>query len=252
MDADRICVVVRTYPDNILVSAESFDFSPKRENAQEIRSIFQKSDSFRIDFRDLTIAYAAVKNTILPSQLKADLEFVFGHEFGAVENQHLLFQNAISEPDLECAWSINPQMHNSLVELFPKANLISAYTAWIQQNVQRSSRKQNAAVDVWMFQDRFYVSISENGKHLFSNTFEAENTEDILYFVLFSMDQINIKPEDSELLLCSNEVVAVDYSLLKSYIPLANSGTIDGLHYDNLSGKSMEFQLLPLNLVICE
>ncbi|MEE2772803.1 MAG: DUF3822 family protein [Bacteroidota bacterium] len=97
--------------------------------------------------------------------------------------------------------------------------------------------------------NHFELVIIEKGKLLFANSFEYETSEDFLYYLLFTAEQLGLDPEDFELVLCGNiSKDAEAYKLAWNYIKnISFAGPLHNFTFDTSKEQNEQAGFLLLN-----
>lgn len=97
--------------------------------------------------------------------------------------------------------------------------------------------------------NHFELVIIEKGKLLFANSFEYETSEDFLYYLLFTAEQLGMDPEDFELVLCGNiSNDAEAYKLAWNYIKnISFAGPLHSFTFDTSKEQNEQAGFLLLN-----
>ncbi|MCB0480095.1 MAG: DUF3822 family protein [Flavobacteriales bacterium] len=243
---------VQTIADNQLLLLQEFKFDNNRNKAQQLQSFFQKNELIQWDYRDVFVAIESQQNSLLPTKLKNHAESVFIRENGEVNNGFELFEENIAELDGFSTSLFHTELLKTIKELFPKAFITSSNAAWIKQSLIQGKINQNTLACIWLFPNGMHLNLVARDKLIFSNTFEVESTEDILYFLLFALDQLNITAKEIVVSLQGKSRFAVDEALIAEYVSvekiqfqveLPTSGTP--------SYSVLENQALLIHLALC-
>lgn len=133
---------------------------------------------------------------------------------------------------------------SSLVQViqsyFKKTKLNHAACCLINETQKKASESGNSLF-LNLQPKNFELLFFEKGKPFFFNSFNYTNTDDLLYHLLFVMKQLNINPENAELVLCADLLPDSElYRQLNKYIrTIKFSGAVSDIK------TPKNYQLLP-------
>lgn len=139
-------------------------------------------------------------------------------------------------------YSSERQLFNWFEEVYPLLNL--EYQHFASQLIDfavRSSKAQTAFLHFG--KDSFTMVISINGTLKFCNRFHYKTSEDLVYYVLFVMSELEIEPDEIFIRLYGNvDAESVDYLLLNQYLPKVKIGDI--IHENLLENQIEEHRYI--------
>ncbi|MCB9191491.1 MAG: DUF3822 family protein [Flavobacteriales bacterium] len=150
--------------------------------------------------------------TIVPETLfedevaKSQIEFLFGES-----GESKVITQKLSNTDAVCVIRIPNALAQKIAE-----PINSSFITWVDGLLGNSS---GIKVNVTLNEKRFSLTIQKDGKLLFSNWFNHSKPDDVLYFLMASLESMNILHSDAELIL-SGRVDKGDevYSILSRFI----------------------------------
>lgn len=124
----------------------------------------------------------------------------------------------ITRNQIICVYAVEQDVYDKLVLKYPNG-IIRHYAAVMIDHSLKTASKANATVVAIDFEnEEFYMSICKGNDLLLCNKFEFKSPEDVLYFVLYSLEQFQLKPEMAKVYLSGlveNNMASV--ILLKEY-----------------------------------
>ena len=78
---------------------------------------------------------------------------------------------------------------------FKELNLFNANTAFIESQLMLNKHREEAIVAVNVRSGSFDVVITQGSELLFSNIFNYETSEDFIYYLLFTLEQLELNPD---------------------------------------------------------
>jgi len=168
-------------------SFEEFDYS--REGLDKLTS----SEIFKYDFADYILTAGTVRNTLVPTSIfnfskPAD---IFKLNYSApIDN---LDYNRIPELDIVNIYELPMWIKAAFVIRFPRVKMVHRSTVLLKGifNQPASSPKLHLFIE----NDSFYFFITEKNKLQYFNRFDYKALSDIVYHVLFVLDQKEIAQE---------------------------------------------------------
>jgi hypothetical protein len=171
----------------------------------------------KTNYKNIIVNWAGDHFTLVPSSFydsekaKEMLQFNIGN----IEGEST-FTNDIN--DIKLVFSIPEELKNSLDRTFPNHSF---------KHIGYSSMKlffthfqlKNADVFLNIHQGQTEVLIKKDKKPVLYNIFKTQNDEDILYYLLFSIEQFDLNPTDLKLFISANKPVTDNlFSAIKKYV----------------------------------
>jgi hypothetical protein len=123
------------------------------------------------------------------------------------------------------AWAIEPGIDDALRRHFPQCVLLHATTPllrWIALSMKQS--QPGNRMFLHFDRQKFDIAIFADNQLQFFNSFSFENVEDILYYTLYSAEQLKIRPSEIDLQLCGDIDTGSDAAgLLREYLASVGS-----------------------------
>ncbi len=184
--------------------------------AKEITTLINADDLIKTNFLSQSVAFINCPSTLVPSTI-----------YNPKNNKELLELNTkvfptinvdkIKAQDLHLIYTLPEEIYNIANDYFPKAKLYSQESVAIEQYSKLNNKNEKAYL--YISDKRLNISIFKNGKLVFNNSFEYTAKEDILYFTLFSFEQLKLSTENIVVVLFGAIEENSDlYTLLYDYI----------------------------------
>lgn len=179
--------------------------------------------------------------------LRSMLEFNVGNI-----NQQLIESDDISR-DIKLIYAVNEQLKSTLNSLYPNHHL--NHSVSVLAKLMLSSEeliKENILLAI--HGDYIEVIVKQDQKLILANQYTVKTDEDVLYFVLFILEQYQFNPLFVNLTITGN--INSDASLitsLKKYIK--NVRLVRGhksLNWQNVNGMPQHFSYTLTNRLFCE
>lgn len=110
-------------------------------------------------------------------------------------------------------------LNNLFVDEFGTFNYKHVHTVLVSKLLEISKNKEHKKMFVHIQPNHFEISVIENQKLLLFNSFDFKSTEDVIYYLLFTAEQLELNPETFLLEFLGN--IAVDdpiYQMAFRYI----------------------------------
>ena len=161
------------------------------------------------------VAYCGKHYTLLPLALhvnKIDEIFAFNQPLAKGE---VVRQDNVG--DIFNLYSIPQNLLAEIKEKYPQVKICHQATLFIEKSLEKQDIEKQIFLDI--YSDFFYANITQNGKLLFSNVFEYDDSEEFIYFVLNIFDKFNLNQLETKLYV-SGEINKKDrkIAILKDYM----------------------------------
>ena len=195
-------------------SVIEFYHNIKIEN--NLTDIFNNEKTLQLKYRKTTITFSNIAYTLVPNYL-----FVNEHskeilEFSS-DISDVIKLEKIREIDSTLIYSISEEIENLVSNFFPSATLKPQQSILIEQYIQAKNKLDNAYL--FFNENILNITIFKDEKLVFSNAFLFKTKEDILYYILFTFEQLKISTESVKVKLYGHIVKNDEiYKLLYDYI----------------------------------
>lgn len=186
---------------------------------KKMESLFDEAPALQSDFDRVNLFYHHEMFTLVPTEyfepqsasdyLKYNVHLlsndVLSHDTGVAQDQIVLVYIAYE--------NINNYFFNKYgqFEYFHYSSCLINHGKSLQQT-------ENSQVILELFATDFYLSVFKNGALISHNLFKHEAVEDVLYYVMFSIQQNELDPNSLQCILKSEEELSKVYDLLYHYI----------------------------------
>ena len=195
-------------------SVIEFYHNIKIEN--NLTDIFNNEKTLQLKYRKTTITFSNIAYTLVPNYL-----FVNEHskeilEFSS-DISDVIKLEKIREIDSTLIYSISEEIENLVSNFFPSATLKPQQSILIEQYIQAKNKLDNAYL--FFNENILNITIFKDENLVFSNAFLFKTKEDILYYILFTFEQLKISTESVKVKLYGHIVKNDEiYKLLYDYI----------------------------------
>ncbi|NTW23279.1 MAG: DUF3822 family protein [Lentimicrobium sp.] len=172
-------------------------------------------------FRQTCVIFNSLNYTLVPhalydpAQKSAYLDFVHKHYEPGVIHEHF-----INSVEAWIVFSINRNIQESLFRHIKPARIMHHAGAIIETILPRYRHNElHNPVFVNIRQNSFDIIVLKDGKLRYCNSFSWKVNEDLVYYLIFVLDQLALNPENVPVfLLGSVEPASPLYELLHRYI----------------------------------
>lgn len=201
----------------ILLNTNSvIDFYHNIKIENNLTDIFNNEKTLQLNYRKTTITFSNIAYTLVPNYL-----FVNEHskeilEFSS-DISDVIKLEKIREIDSTLIYSISEEIENLVSNFFPSATLKPQQSILIEQYIQAKNKLDNAYL--FFNENILNITIFKDENLVFSNAFLFKTKEDILYYILFTFEQLKISTESVKVKLYGHIVKNDEiYKLLYDYI----------------------------------
>ncbi|HIG32258.1 MAG TPA: DUF3822 family protein [Flavobacteriales bacterium] len=166
--------------------------------AAEITEIINNDVIIKSEFSTQSVAFVNFPSTLVPSSLykkeEAETILAFNTEvMGKVIADTILSQKA------NLIYSVPESILTIVSNFFPKAKQKAQESILIQQYSQLNTNTEKAYL--YLNQKKVTITFFKENKLIFNNSFDYFTKEDLLYFVLFSFEQLKLSTEKIKVIL---------------------------------------------------
>lgn len=175
------------------------------------------------------------------------LEFNAGPSGDAV-----ILQDDITQ-EIKLIYAIDEQLKSTLDLIFPNHHMKHSLSV-LSQLMLHSEDLAKAHVLVNIHDAYIELVIKQDGKLVLANQFGVRSAEDILYYILFALEQYQLEPSSAELVITGNADIQSDLvQALKKYIRHIRPGIGNrSVNWQGLEGMPQHFNYSLINRVFCE
>lgn len=194
--------------------SEQFD----QKNRESIEKIIKSNENLNFDFGDVTLSYSEAKSTLVPVQLISESkpEKLFSFCFGK-QNENIDY-NRIPELGVANIYEIPLWVKSAFVINFPVINIYHSNTIFLKGIFNETVFKPKA--HILLYEDYFSLIIVSKTHLLLSNQYQYKTSEDIIYHLLFALEQKELDRDKVEVNIYGNKTKEDLISKLKAELNL--------------------------------
>ena len=137
-----------------------------------------------------------------------------------VPADHILLSDRINAIDARLIYPVSELLMRKILEFQPNHKISSHISSYIELLLtHHKNQHQQKLMFVNIRTGSFDIVISEGRRLLFQNSFLYTSREDVIYYIIFVMEQLGINPEETEILLSG--IVDRDsklYEIMRKYV----------------------------------
>jgi hypothetical protein len=198
---DNICIALFNKEEAKHVYLEQIELTDFQKNGERTNAIVHFIKSAKLlanNYAKYVFSYVGEQSSLIPEMLfnAASKNKYFELVYTKAEDYEVEFDKVHSLDSFNI-YAIPIEILKALKEKYPKFYLFH-HKSVLLENLSienKFSEKNNAYVHIHA--NFFDLAIFSKSKLIFSNTFTFDTKEDIMYYSLFAMEQIGLKPIDS-------------------------------------------------------
>jgi hypothetical protein len=196
--------------------AKKYSLSSAVNIATEITEIINNDAIIKAEFSSQSVAFVNFPSTLVPTSLykKEAAETLLA--FNTEVNGKVLTDNILSQKS-HLIYAVPESILTIVSNFFPKAKQKAQESILIQQYSQLNTNIEKAYL--YLNEQKVNITIFKGDKLIFNNTFEYLTKEDLLYYTLFSFEQLKLSPESIDVTVFGTIEKEDEYfNLLYAYI----------------------------------
>ena len=221
----------------------------------KLTEIFKEDNLLNKQFKSSSFVYLTQKSTLIPESFfdKSNLKAYFEFNQSLNELDEINY-NFITEINAYNIFTVPNNIVNEVVNRLKNVNLFHQATPFIKSIFKKDIKTESECVYVNMNNKFIDIGVAVENRLLLYNTFQFQKETDLLYFVLYIYNQLNLDTRKSRLFISGEQSDKTQYyNELKKYITAVKYlEPVDFLFSDVLK-KYDKYKFLNLfNLVSCE
>ena len=195
---------------------KKYPLTSKDNTATEITEIINNDANLKAEFFSQSIAFINFPSTLVPDKLYKEEEAETLLAFNTKVNGKVLADNIFSQKAY-LIYSVPESILNIVSNFFPNAKYKAQESILIQQYSQLNTKNKKAYL--YLNEQKVGITIFNGDKLIFNNSFKYDSKEDLLYYVLFSFEQLKLSPDSINVSVFGNiEETDESFSLMYEYI----------------------------------
>jgi len=187
---DKFSFAIINKADKKIVDFDVFeDFEYSRAGVEKISS----SEIFKYDYADYILTAGSIRNTLVPTSIfnHSKPAEIFQLNYSAPHDN--LDYNRIAEHDIVNIYELPMWIKAAFVVRFPRVKMVHRATVLLKGILNQPSLSPK--LHLFIEKDSFYFFITEKNKLQYFNRFDYKALADIVYHVLFVLEQKEISQD---------------------------------------------------------
>ena len=183
--------------------------------ADELRTTISESKILNNTFSSSSIAYSRFPSTLIPVSVyrQEDENTILSLHSDIFK---CTLRDTLPSQDAKLIYSIPEKIKSTIDNFFPKIKSKSHETILIKAYEKLNKNKPTAYINI--NKKYLLITIFKHNKLIFNNSFQFFTKEDILYYILFSFEQLKLSTEKTRVILFGEIDYKKEYKLMYEYI----------------------------------
>ncbi|HTL82312.1 MAG TPA: DUF3822 family protein [Bacteroidia bacterium] len=207
---------------NTFLAFESYEFrkvNSEKELAEKVGRIIGEHEWLTNGFKRTDVMMVTERFTLVPSAFfesdKAKEFLGFNHPLTDADE---ISSDQLRNADTRLLYANEKELMRQVRKL-SQARIHHHLSSLIERTLSVNKAKTGRRALVHVQRERFDLVISEGGKLILANTFQYQTSEDLIYYLLFSCEQLKMNPDQMEVDVVGE--IAADSSvvmLIRKYV----------------------------------
>jgi hypothetical protein len=197
---DGMSMAVMDASSGRFVALQSYPFNQVKNNddlCERISGIFDEDLLLSVkNYRAVNLCYGGSKTTLVPDPLFSDANAAgylsFNHTLNPDDN---IYADDLKLLGAKNIFAIPGRLENVVKEKFPQISVHHSATAFIESLLLNNKNRDEKMVTVHIHLSGFELAVSRRNELIFFNRFQYQSSEDFIYYVLFTLEQLQLNPE---------------------------------------------------------
>jgi hypothetical protein len=164
----------------------------------EIAELTSVIPEILFEFKDVFYIHPGKKVTLIPKPLYKE---EFAEEFFKINHvllgSEILLENKIKSFDSVVVFPLERHYQKGLFQHFPSLKILHASVPFIENALLFLRNAEEIELITDIDEEQIRIAAVEKGNLKFFNTFSYKTKEDLLYYLMFVSDQLNLNPDKS-------------------------------------------------------
>ncbi len=222
LDGFSFCIV--NHVENELVCFAVYEFEKKASSPYNhlefVEELFEKEKLLNLSYKSVSVTHFnnLVTQVPLPFFDKNKLDSYLQYSVKLLENDYITFDE-IKNSEIVNVYIPFVNINNFLIDKFNSFIYKHSSTVLIEKLVHQYKNLDGDFYFVNVSNNNFEIVVIKNKKLELYNCFEFKTKEDFIYYILFTAEQLNLNPEEFDLILLGDiEKESELYTILYQYI----------------------------------
>lgn len=231
---EKFCLVLQLAPEmlslavldnltNDFLAFEQYHFrkaSSEAAMAEQLEKLGTEHEWLGNGFKRTDIIVVTEKFTLVPAAFFDSSRTADYLRFNQpVEENDLVINDVLRNADARNIYAVDQKLERIIKKISPAARIRHHLSPLIERNLSVYKNKSGKRAFAHVQQGRFDLVLTDGGMLQLANTFRFQTSEDFIYFLLYSCEQLKFNPEELDLEIAGEvETESAIAGLARKYI----------------------------------
>ncbi len=190
----------------------------EQELCEHLTKAFKTKPELQAPFKDVSVIYTNELYTFVPKNLydakHKELYFKFSVKTLTTD---LIYEDVLLLAPIVNLFIPFVNINNYLLDRFSQFNFQHHSSLLVDYILKEKKHNESEIVHLFFHAQHFDIIISKDSTLILCNTYKKESKEDVLYYLLFTLEQLNLSPNKTTVILL-NAIPKAYFDLLYKYI----------------------------------
>ncbi|AMO19338.1 DUF3822 family protein [Flavobacterium columnare] len=193
-----------------------------QETEEEILNLIRQSTVLQTGFDDVLILHDSTLNSFVPQAL-FDEQYLksYLHYNVKVSPDDFVTYDEVTGNDMNNIYIPFVKLNNALIDLYGQFHYKHTATILVKKILETSKNVAEPQIFAHIQEKQFQIIVVKNQKLLLYNSFEYHKSEDFIYHLLFTTEQLKLNPESVIVKLLgkitkNNELFEIAYKYIRN------------------------------------
>lgn len=193
-----------------------------QETEEEILNLIRQSTVLQTGFDDVLILHDSTLNSFVPQAL-FDEQYLksYLHYNVKVSPDDFVTYDEVTGNDMNNIYIPFVKLNNALIDLYGQFHYKHTATILVKKILETSKNVAEPQIFAHIQEKQFQIIVVKNQKLLLYNSFEYHKSEDFVYHLLFTTEQLKLNPESVIVKLLgkitkNNELFEIAYKYIRN------------------------------------
>jgi hypothetical protein len=190
------------------------------ELLSEIETVISETEALQQKFSDVTVIFTNKIYTVIPFSLFEESKVSEYLKFNSkILPSDFIAHDIIDNYDIAVVYVPYVNINNYFFDRFGSFQYYHGTSLFLKNVLDSERHSIIPKIYLHVQREQFDCIVVKNGDLQLCNTYSYKTPEDLVYYVLFCLEQLNLNPDTISLLLCGDiEENDANYKLLFTYV----------------------------------
>jgi hypothetical protein len=180
---------------------------PDENTDEEFNTLFQQDEILAAKgYYKIVISFVSQKSVLVPAVFyNADDAKGYLSLTSSLTDSETLCADQLKYTDVVHIYSLPSDLVNRMQSVYPDCRIIHSGTVLMESELLRNKNSTDPCIAVNIRQGSYDIAVTTGNQLNYFNTFTYQGSEDFIYYLLYTMEQLHLNPEKT-LLRFSGEV----------------------------------------------